>query len=509
MSRDHTLSFLLEILSPVLLKCENESFYPSKLRGLTSNSAKVEKDFIFCAVEGVTNDGHTFIPMALEKGAKVIIHTHKVNALAEKEAVSIQVKDSRMAWALCSSFFYGMPAEKLNIYAVTGTNGKTSIAFMVKKLLEFAKEEKTGLVSTVEYDCGDSASILEGVRTTPDAMLLQEFFAKMAENSCKNCVMEASSHGLHQKRMGKSLFAGAVFTNLTGDHLDYHGTMENYYQAKKLLFTQHIRKNAPCILNVDDFWGKRLAEELKEEKEKGTFSGKIITISCKEKNADAYIQIKNRSAAGSHFVISFEKREYDLSISLIGLHNIYNSSEAFLLALAAGADAKKAIECLKGNSIAPPGRLEGFFLPSGAGVFVDYAHTDDALARVLESLVPLKEKRLITLFGCGGDRDRTKRPRMALAASRFSDVVMVTSDNPRTEDMLTITEEIVKGFPGEYEYMVEPDRGKAIEKVLSFAEKGDIVLIAGKGHENYQEINGIKYHFDDREEVRKYIKKHE
>ena len=501
------LSSLLEDLAPVLISCENRDAFPRSVAGLTSYSGKVGKDFIFCAVEGAAADGHAFIPAALEKGAKVIVHTHGENL--PQDAVSVKVKDSRMAWALCSSWFYGKPAEKLNIYAVTGTNGKTSIAFMVKKLLEYAKGEKTGLVSTVEYDCGESSRILEGVRTTPDAMLLQEFFAKMVEKSCKNCVMEASSHGLHQQRMGNTLFAGAVFTNLTGDHLDYHGTMENYYQAKKLLFTQHIAFDAPCVVNIDDSWGKRLAQELKEGGKEGVFKGRLITLSCRDEQADAYIQVKKLAAEGSSYTVAFEEKEYKLAPRLIGLHNIYNTAEAFLLALASGADGEKAIEILQSENIAPPGRLEGLFLPSGAGVFVDYAHTDDALSRVLEALHELKERRLITIFGCGGDRDRTKRPRMALAASRFSDIVMVTSDNPRTEEPAAVIEDIIKGFPEEYEYMVEPDRGKAIRNILSLAEKGDIVLIAGKGHENYQEINGIKHHFDDREEVRKYIVSHE
>ena len=507
MQENLSLSSLLDFLSPVLINCENESSFPVSIRGITSNSANVEKDFIFCAVEGASFDGHDYIFQALEKGAKVIIHTHGKGI--PENTVSIKVTDSRYAWALCSSFFYGNPAEKLNTYAVTGTNGKTSIAFMVKKLLESAKGEKSGLVSTVEYDCGDSSRILEGVRTTPDAMLLQDFFAKMVENNCRNCVMEASSHGLHQKRMGNTLFAGAIFTNLTGDHLDYHKTMENYYQAKKLLFTDHIRENAPCVINIDDVWGKRLADELKEAGKKELFKGKVLTLSCREKEADAYIEVKKLSAEGSSFSLIFEKKVYDLSHRLIGLHNIYNAAESFLLAIACGADAGKAVQILQQRNIAPPGRLEGFFLPSGAGVFVDYAHTDDALARVLESLVPLKEKRLLTLFGCGGDRDRTKRPRMALAASRFSDMVMVTSDNPRTEEPSSIIEDIVKGFPEDFVPLVEVDRGKAIEKLLSMGEKGDIILIAGKGHENYQESNGIKSYFDDRDEVRKYIKSHE
>ena len=234
-----------------------------------------------------------------------------------------------------------------------------------------------------------------------------------------------------------------------------------------------------------------------------------LTLSCREKEADAYIEVKKLSAEGSSFSLIFEKKVYDLSPRLIGLHNIYNAAESFLLAIACGADAGKAVQILQQRNIAPPGRLEGFFLPSGAGVFVDYAHTDDALARVLESLVPLKEKRLLTLFGCGGDRDRTKRPRMALAASRFSDMVMVTSDNPRTEEPSSIIEDIVKGFPEDFVPLVEVDRGKAIEKLLSMGEKGDIILIAGKGHENYQESNGVKSYFDDRDEVRKYIKSHE
>ncbi|MBR2365481.1 MAG: UDP-N-acetylmuramoyl-L-alanyl-D-glutamate--2,6-diaminopimelate ligase [Lentisphaeria bacterium] len=507
MKENLSLAALLETLSPVLVSCENLSAFPRQLKGIASHSGKVEKDFLFCAVEGAAFDGHMFISGALEKGAKIIVHTREIKLPAD--VVSIKVKDSHLAWALCSSFYYGNPGKKLNIYAITGTNGKTSTAFMVKRLLELSKAEKTGLISTVEYDCGSTSTILEGVRTTPDAMLLQEFFAKMTANACKNCVMEASSHGLHQHRMGNILFAGAIFTNLTGDHLDYHGTMENYYQAKKLLFTEHIAPEAPCVINVDDLWGKRLAEELKKDGTRNIFKGKLITVSTADKAADAFIRVKKLTAAGSFFTIAFENRIYELAPRLIGLHNIYNVAQSFLLALVGGADGEKSIEILKGENIAPPGRLEGFYLPSGAGVFVDYAHTDDALSRVLEALLPLKEKRLFALFGCGGDRDKTKRPRMALAASLLADSVMVTSDNPRTEEPLSIIEDIVKGFPENYDYMVEPDRRKAIKNILSLAEKGDIVLIAGKGHENYQESNGVKVPFDDREEVRRFIKKYE
>lgn len=498
---------LLETLSPVLVSCSHGENFPAFLHGVTSHSGKVEKDDLFCAVEGASADGHDYIPQALERGAKVIVHTHGEGLPGNVTA--IKVRDSHFAWALCCAFFCGFPAEKLDLYAVTGTNGKTSIAFMTKKLLELGKGEKTGLVSTVEYDCGTADSLREGVRTTPDAMLLQEFFGEMVKNHCRNCVMEASSHGLHQHRMGNARYAGAVFTNLTGDHLDYHGTMEAYFQAKKLLFTEHVRENAPCIINGDDPWGKRLAEELKEAKKQGSFPGKVIVLSRNDPEAEAFFRVQNLSAAGGAFTLSFQGKEYEIHSRLIGLHNLYNTAQAFLLAVSAGTEGKKAVQILEEENIAPPGRLESFLLPSGAHAFVDYAHTDDALARVLEALSPLKGKgRLITLFGCGGDRDRTKRPRMALAASTLSDVVMVTSDNPRSEDPCAIMEEIEKGFPAAFPYMAEPDRRKAIEKVLSLAEEEDIVLLAGKGHENYQEIKGIKHHFDDREELKRFIAEH-
>jgi len=466
----------------------------AQVSSVTNNSAEVMPGSIFCAIKGAKTDGHRFLQDACRKGACAVV-VSDAEASVPPEIAVIRVSDSYRAWGLLCETFFGFPAKGMDVFAVTGTNGKTSIAFMLRRIFREAfPKERCGLLSTVEYDTGSSLCE-EAARTTPDAFAFQGLFAEMRKNGCRRAVIEASSHGLHQYRTGSLLFAGAVFTNLTGDHLDYHGTMEAYFQAKKILFSRMLRPGAPGVINADDAWGKRLLNELPGEA--------LYGLSLRN-DPEARIQVSEveLSSGGIRFTLTLGKKVLHLKSGLIGEHNVCNLSMAASLALLSGVDASLLERILASPDIAPPGRLEPFDFPDGIRAFVDYAHTDDALFRVLGAIRAFARARVITVFGCGGDRDRTKRPRMGAVASKLSDYSIITSDNPRTEDPLAIIREIETGMLPSARYEVEPDRWTAILKAVGLARPGDLILIAGKGHEDYQEINGVKHPFDDREVLR-------
>ena len=465
------------------------------IRKVTNNSAEVESGSLFCAIRGAVADGHDFLPQAIASGASaVVVADDKEYVLPDGIAV-LRVKDSYYAWGILCQTFAGFPARDIQVYGVTGTNGKTSIAFMLRRIFRAASgEEKCGLLSTVEYDTG-SGEPEESARTTPDSKSFQTLFGKMRAHGCRRAVMELSSHGLHQHRTGSLCFAGAVFTNLTGDHLDYHKTMEAYFQAKRQLFTEMLQPSASAVINVDDPYGKRLFQEL-------TGREAVYGVTLKEDPAaNVFVRNLSLTSGGTVFTLFFGGMEIEIRTVLIGEHNVCNLALAGVLALSCGVQPDVLRAVLSDPEIAPPGRLEPFDFPSGVRAFVDYAHTDDALLRVLTALRATASGRVITVFGCGGDRDRSKRPRMGAAAASLSDLVIVTSDNPRTEDPLAIIREIENGMQGK-EYLVEPDRAAAIALAVKSARKNDLILIAGKGHENYQEINGVRYPLDDREILR-------
>lgn len=495
-------SEILSLLSPLLLPGQSLADFP--VEKFTCDSRKVEKNSLFCAVEGTGFDGHDFIGEVLKKGASLVV-ARKVpeGVLSGKEKILL-VKDSRKAWGLLAHFSAGEPGKNFPLFAVTGTNGKTSIAFFLKKIWESCfPSSPAGLISTVAYRTGSPAEEEEGVRTTPSSEKIFSLLSEMEKNNCSCCMMEASSHGLVQSRLFPLGFSGCIFTNLTGDHLDYHKTMEQYYQAKKLLFTEYALEEAVSVINIDDAWGKRLYQELKEE---GS-PGRILSFSFREDHGDSAGKILSLTPSCGTFSLQFEGREYVVKLPLIGEHNLYNGAQALVMALAKGLDSQKCISALQSPDLAPPGRLEPFLLPSGGRVFVDYAHTHDALENVLKALRPLTTGRLCVLFGCGGDRDRTKRPKMGRIAAKYANSLILTSDNPRSEDPETILNEISSGIAEEEFFKVfrECDRRKAIHFALKSLTQGDLLLIAGKGHENTQEIRGEFIHFDDREEVRKFI----
>ena len=461
-----------------------------EIAGVSNDSRAIGKGFIFCAIRGARTDGRQYIGKALEHGASAIVSDDP--HLVLPDTVPHLVADNAYhAWGMLCQTFAGFPAGTLHLHAVTGTNGKTTTAYLLRRLIQETMQERCGLISTVEYDFGTGTPAAESAGTTPDAMAFQNMMKAMAANGCTHVVLEASSHGLHQKRMGSARFETAIFTNLTGDHLDYHHTMEAYYQAKKSLFSEHLAENGHAVVNLDDPWGKRLAKELRSE------AKPLVTLSAREP-ADCRLSAIRITDSGSAFQLEWKGERFEVRTNLIGEHNLYNLSSAAAAMLSAGIPMEELLPHLS-EPIAVPGRLESFPLPNGASAFVDYAHTDDALERVLTALRPLCRGRLIAVFGCGGDRDRTKRPRMAAVCGRLADRVIITSDNPRTENPEEIIAEAAAGMPAGKEFLKITDRKRAIETAVGLSGPGDLLLIAGKGHENYQEINGVRHHFDDRE----------
>jgi UDP-N-acetylmuramoyl-L-alanyl-D-glutamate--2,6-diaminopimelate ligase len=472
------------------------------VKTVANDSRRVVPGTLFCAIRGSRIDGHQFLDEAVKKGAAGAVTAADSQWTVPEGFPVLKVTDSYRAWALLCETFYGKPADGMEVYAVTGTNGKTTIAFLLRRIFRTAfPNEPCGLLSTVEYDTGGT-SCTEAARTTPMAENFQQLFAEMKANRCVRAAMELSSHGLHQHRTGSLRFAGAVFTNLTGDHLDYHLTMENYYLAKRILFTELLRPDAPAVVNEDDAYCRRLRSEL------AGAGHEVHSVTLHdEPGADIRVKDLKLTASGADFMLETPWGSCPVHSTLTGEFNVCNLALAASLAAARGVSLDLIARIAAEPGIAPPGRLEAMEIAPGVRAFVDYAHTDDALDRVLSALRAVAEHRIITVFGCGGDRDRTKRPRMAAAAVKWSDLVIITSDNPRTEDPLAIIEDIRRGIPQGCNCRIEPDRKKALELAAELAEAGDIVLAAGKGHENYQEINGVKHPFDDRQIIREIRKR--
>lgn len=452
-----------------------------------SDSRQITPGDVFVAVPGTHVDGHNFIPQAIQNGAEYIVCQ---KALDCKQAKVVLVTDSAHALGLLAQAAQGDPNAKLVNLAVTGTNGKTTTSFLVRSVIEQAGF-KSGLIGTIITSTGRHSA--ESAMTTPDPITIAQAAREMVDDGAKFMIIEASSHALDQKRLAGIHFTAAAFTNLTGDHLDYHRTMDQYLAAKTKLFTD-LPTHAIAILNAQSEYSQKIAEKCRV---------RTLWYSVQEP-ADIYAEIESMNTGGSEFSIVFNNYKEKVITPLPGRHNISNHLAAAGLCLAAGFDLgtiAKGLSALKNV----PGRLEPVqsqaAQKAGISVFVDYAHTDDALWNVLNTLKPLCKKKLITVFGCGGDRDKTKRPRMAAVAEKLSDLVIVTSDNPRTEDPKQIIQDILAGFSSlsTNKVLVEPDRKKAIGLAISNAKREDIILIAGKGHETYQIIGTTKSHFSDQE----------
>ncbi|HET6251653.1 MAG TPA: UDP-N-acetylmuramoyl-L-alanyl-D-glutamate--2,6-diaminopimelate ligase [Tepidisphaeraceae bacterium] len=453
---------------------------------ICEDSRRAKAGSVFVARAGGQADGAQFLADARARGAVAAI----VYKPCENSPLpQIVVRDSGSAASILANLFHGNPASAVKPLAVTGTNGKTTVAYLVRHLLN-RMNFRCGMIGTVEIDDGQTRQ--EAAMTTPAACDVADLLASMREHGCRACAMETSSHALSQGRVAGVSFAGAAFTNLTGDHLDYHKTMENYADAKATLFSS-LDPQAVAVVNDGDAWTNRMIEHC---------PARIIRFGFGE-NADYRARDFSVTASGTHFILHTPDGRAEVSMALIGRHNIENALAAAGLAGEAFGLSVHQIAAGLRDAQGAPGRLQTVRADQPFAVLVDYAHTDDALENVLSALRPLARGKLRVLFGCGGDRDPFKRPRMAQTAERLADAIYVTSDNPRTEDPQSILDQIAAGFSadGRGKAQFEIDRRTAIEQILNDAQPKDVVLIAGKGHENYQIIGREKRHFDDVEEA--------
>ncbi|TCS84418.1 UDP-N-acetylmuramoyl-L-alanyl-D-glutamate--2,6-diaminopimelate ligase [Tepidibacillus fermentans] len=489
---------LSQLIEP-LLTAKTIGNLDIEINGIEVDSRKVQPGSVFLCLPGFTADGHDFAPKAIENGAVALICERELSISVPQ----VIVKDSRFAMAFLADRFYGHPSQQLKVIGVTGTNGKTTTTHLIDKILT-DQGNTTGLIGTIKMKIGNE--IFDVKNTTPDALELQRSLAKMVEIGSDYAVMEVSSHALDMGRVRGVKYHVGVFTNLTQDHLDYHVTMEQYRHAKGLLFSQlgNVYSNEVCenqyaVLNVDD--------EATEYYRRIT-SAQVITYGI-DRDADVKATNIKISAYGNEFTVETFKGSIDLQLKLVGKFNVYNALAAITVALIEGItleSIKKSLEEIDGID----GRFEPVALGQDFAVLVDYAHTPDSLENVLKTVKEFAKGKIYCVFGAGGDRDKTKRPLMGKIAVQYSDVAVVTSDNPRTEDPDQIIEDILAGIremnTGADKYVAIVDRKKAIEYAIQKAEKNDVIVIAGKGHETYQILHDKVIHFDDREIAREAIR---
>ena len=450
------------------------------------DSRKVTEGSLFVAISGFAADGNRFIPMALQKGAAVVVTAKK----PEQDIPYVLVENDRLALAMLGINFYGHPVEDMTLIGVTGTNGKTSSTLLLKQVLETCLNAKVGLIGTMENLIGDE--VIPTERTTPESFELQGLFARMRDAGCTHVVMEVSSHAITLDRVGGVYFDVAAFTNLTEDHLDFHKTMEDYCDTKAVIFS---RCDA-AVLNRDDAWFTRISRLAQCPK---------ITTSAKE---TAGIQAKDVQllSDGIRFTAVNCGGEIPVSVPIPGRFTVYNVLTVLGIVQALGVDLSAAVKALA-NAEGVRGRVEVVPTPGKPyTVLIDYAHTPDGLDNVLRSVRDFCKGRLISVFGCGGDRDPIKRPIMGRIGAELSDVAVITSDNPRTEDPMAIIEDVLKGIDSAAKNVeVIENRKKAIQYAMDIGQKDDIIVLVGKGHETYQEICGVKHHLDEREVVAAYL----
>lgn len=454
-----------------------------------TDSRLVRSGDIFVAVKGTASDGHDYIPAAVAGGAEYVVCQagRNIRGQTNGTCTTILVDDPAKAAGLLAQAVQGNPAAQMTNLAVTGTNGKTTVAFLTQQCIRHAGKQ-CGLMGTVVYDTGTES--IPAALTTPDSLTIADLQRRMVEAGAKYVVMEASSHALSQDRLAGVSFDAAAFTNLTGDHLDYHKTKEDYLAAKTRLFAD-LQCEAYAILNKQSPESKAIAQRTKAR----------IWWYAIDEPADIRASIRSQTITGTRFDLEFAGQTAEVNTPLLGNHNVANHLAAAGLCLAAGFALDTVAAGLSTLQLVP-GRLEKVS-DATPSVIVDFAHTDDALQNVLRTLRPICQGRLIVLFGCGGDRDKTKRPRMARVVEQLADLVVVTSDNPRTEDPAAIIADILPGFanPKSPRITVEPDRRKAVKLAIGMANPEDVVLLAGKGHEPYQIIGTQKFDFSDKQEA--------
>lgn len=469
-----------------------------EVRRIQYDSRRVEPNDCFVAIRGTETDGHRFVQSAISRRARVIVLENEAvlpdSLSMHAGVVKVVVPDSRKALAVMSANYFGHPSRRLTMVGVTGTNGKTTTTHIVKSILE-AAGQRVGLIGTIEYKVGET--VLPATHTTPESLELNELLAQMIQSGCTCISMEVSSHALHQSRAYGLEYDVAVFTNLTQDHLDYHGTMDDYFRAKQLLF-EGLAHDACAVTNLDDEWGSKMAIP------RGT---PRLTFGITEP-ADVRATEVQLSMEGTSFTASFKNRRTAISSTLVGRFNVYNILAAFTAGLALEIPPDTIAKGIA-DVASIRGRFERIASPKGWTAIIDYAHTPDALdkcLRTIHDVLPTRNRgKVITVFGAGGDRDRSKRPLMGKIASTLSDLSIVTSDNPRTEDPQRIIDDIVRGIASGANAIQVPDRREAIVTALQSAGEGDVVLIAGKGHEDYQVIGTTRRHFSDREVVEELI----
>lgn len=467
----------------------------ARVSDVTHDSRQARDQALFVAIKGLTMDGHRFIEDVMRRGAAGVISEQDIPA--DFDGAWLQVRDSRKALAKAAAAIQGHPSGELDLVGITGTNGKTTTTYLVQAIAE-AAGRKSAMLTTVEYRIGKESQ--PAVRTTPEASDTQRFLRDAVSRGCVIAAMEASSQAIDLRRCDGLEFRVAIFTNLTRDHLDYHHTMDNYFDAKKQLFDGRTgHRPEVSIINIDDDWGVRLANELSSH-------GQTVTTFSQEKPADLTARdIEVSLLSGTTFELETRHGSKSIVSPLVGRPHVYNMLSAAAAGLALGIDLESIATGFKA-SVGAPGRFERVEHDHGFAVVVDYAHTDDALLNTLTTASDLAEGRIITVFGCGGDRDKSKRAPMGRVAGENSDKVVVTSDNPRTENPLKIISEIEAGLSETgCDYSVEPDRKEAIFRAIAGARPKDVVIIAGKGHETYQIVGGDKFHFDDREIAREGI----
>lgn len=475
----------MAILSDLLYQCnliQSTGILHQEISEVVFDSRKAVAGTVFVAVQGTHVDGHLYISKAIENGCNSIVCQEWPDKVVDG-ITYVQVQDSAKALGIMAANFYGNPSDQLIVVAVTGTNGKTTTATLLFKLFR-ALGYNTGLLSTVQNQINEE--IIPSTHTTPDAVGLQSLLAKMLAAGCTHVFMEASSHAIHQQRIAGLRLRGAVFTNITHDHLDYHLTFDNYIKAKKQLFDQ-LPASAFALVNQDDKRGLIMLQNTK---------AKRLTYSLMQGG-----NYKARLLADGLHGLQMDIDGKEVWFKLIGKFNAYNLMAVYGAAIELDEDPEQVLAQLSGLETAP-GRFDRIMASNGVTYIVDYAHTPDALENVLSTITELRtqNEQVITIIGCGGDRDAAKRPVMAEVALKQSNLVILTSDNPRTEDPETILDQMQKGVsPSNYRKTKRIiDRAEAIAKAVELAESGDIVLIAGKGHENYQEIMGVKHPFDDK-----------
>ncbi len=489
-----------ELIRPLDSKKAPANMGNSEVEGIAYDSRRIKENFVFVALKGASFDGHQFINDAVSRGAKILIVSKK-SAVLPSDVCEIVVDDTRKALHKLAAEFYGHPSKQLKILGITGTNGKTTTSYIIKQILE-RTGSKCGLIGTISYQVGERT--IGSVNTTPESLELQKLFRDMLEEDCRWAVMEVSSHGIAHGRISEMHFDAGIFTNIAShEHLDYHKNFKNYLRAKLEFFSRYLKESEKDkktgIVNSDDAYAGYFIKALRKNS--------INCITYGKKNADVKLVDYSIRRDGNYLTADIRGRKTDFYTRIRGLGNIYNTLAGISFALSQDINPETLKEPLA-LITSVPGRFESVNEGQDFDVIVDYAHTHHALNNLLKSVKELRPRRTILVFGCGGNRDKSKRPLMGNAAVKMADIVFVTSDNPRTENPEDIIKDIERGIPfylGK-KYVSIPDRKKAIKEAISMARENDCVVIAGKGHETFQVMKNTVIPFDDREEAKKAIR---